>query len=68
MTALEDRIGDEDHLVTLSLELEEGDATGETRGGEADAGDETVDASPYRGTFDPRATRVTGCSSRPPRR
>ena len=49
--ALEDRIGDEDHLVTLSLELEEGDATGETRGG-ADAGDETVDKTSVGGTFD----------------
>ena len=50
--ALEDRIGDEDHLVTLSLELEEGDATGETRGDEGDAGDETVDKTSVGGTFD----------------
>ena len=47
--ALEDRIGDEDHVVTLSLELEEGGGVEE---GDETTGDETVDKTSVGGTFD----------------
>ena len=53
--ALEDRIGDEDHVVTLSLELEEGGGVeeGDETAGDETTGDETtVDKTSVGGTFD----------------
>ncbi|ACO67832.1 predicted protein [Micromonas commoda] len=48
--ALEDRIGDEDHVVTLSLELEEGGGVEE--GDETTGDDTSVDKTSVGGTFD----------------